>query len=812
VYGIPSLGVCVENAHEHVGCQADVTHLLAGNCSGRRACTIDVPNDNLTALTGCPKEYKNFLIVSYKCVKAANSCDSCSSSGFSRLSASEESGYIASIVTPESPVQESCGSPHCPWMIHVQPGQIINLTFFDYSPWSQAQLQQYQQQQLLLQQPVTQALPPANHSTTQLRTRTNTTTSHSSYTGTEYCHRYAIIKERANPKDTNVCGRGLPRERHIYTSISNTLEVHVVGLDVLAWKSQFLIFYEAVGCVDVVPPKFSRMRRREDVAHIDCPADGQSWNLTCVGNKWKGLEGLGTCAPEFHAFAPLNPFATTVMSPAGVVDGGANEMGATGFLNTLASLPFGVVITLVVAVAIIIIVLIVTSGIFCIKKRSFDKKHKPAAGIYGQPCSEFEFRQDIDGAGAYLVPKGIAQTLPAKSRRSSDDLLARDNTYAGSDKHWDSRPLPSIPRTGTDRSKRSGECTNPTHPGHFIHPNYPPTNGSCPNGYPNGSFPNGYPNAGYPGGPYHGHPPNCQHPGRPPYPPHFTNGPPGYPTNGHFSNPPSYPHGSGGGNFNYPGHPQHGGNMTRVAVQMHRPEMGPQHDQPHRRPAPQGTAAVVYRGGAPQQPRPGRQGAQSGDHTYFVLDADAVVDEPTAELVDPLSLPRPQTRSQMRGGGNPPGTNERFRSGQSPENSLPPDRYLQTEPPLMTADGKPVEDIILNPVEHPGTNGKFFVADPVYPVGNGTGPGMTTEQPMFHGRGGANDRRSGSEENWPPLPSDLIAKEQMMSSSPHREGHQNNSLQIALRPARDGPVGQRSVASGSDFDSAADSSRISSLP
>lgn len=60
----------------------------------------------------------------------------------------------------------------------------------------------------------------------------------------EHCLRFATIKERANPKETAVCAGRQPRERHVYTSISNTLEVHVVSAAMLRGEAQFMIHYE----------------------------------------------------------------------------------------------------------------------------------------------------------------------------------------------------------------------------------------------------------------------------------------------------------------------------------------------------------------------------------------------------------------------------------------------------------------------------------------------------------------------------------------------------------------------------------------
>ena len=61
----------------------------------------------------------------------------------------------------------------------------------------------------------------------------------------EPCPRYALIKERANPKDSPICG-GNRKEMHVYTSVSNNVEIQIISQDVFNWNQQFLIHYE--GC------------------------------------------------------------------------------------------------------------------------------------------------------------------------------------------------------------------------------------------------------------------------------------------------------------------------------------------------------------------------------------------------------------------------------------------------------------------------------------------------------------------------------------------------------------------------------------
>jgi len=290
--------------------------------------------------------------------------------------------------------------------------------------------------------------------------------------------------------------------------------------------------------------------------------------------------------------------------------------------------------------------------------------------------------------------------------------------------------------------------------------------------------------------------PNNHHPNYPnssPHPNHFIhpNGYPSYPRSGQFANHPNYPPliANVNGNFNPSYRGQFNGNPNnRVAVEMHQTDSDRARDPLlQRRPAPQGTAAVVYRGngGVPQ----GRSNLPPEENTYFVLDADAVVDEPPAQMIDPLSLPRTQNRSN---GGNPLMSNGRYLgTGDRAET-------LRLEP-LVTANGQYVEDIVLDrlDLEHP--NNRIMPNGVHHPQ----------EHPMFLGNNSGYPMNGGihrgSEENWPPPPTDLAMEEESsFTSTPQREGHQNNSLQIALRPSRDGQDMQSyAAANGNDFEIAA---------
>jgi len=60
--------------------------------------------------------------------------------------------------------------------------------------------------------------------------------------------RYAVVKERANPRETLICGGGSDAVpvKHVYTSISNQLEISIIGRQVLNFQTQFIIKYEGL--------------------------------------------------------------------------------------------------------------------------------------------------------------------------------------------------------------------------------------------------------------------------------------------------------------------------------------------------------------------------------------------------------------------------------------------------------------------------------------------------------------------------------------------------------------------------------------
>ena len=67
-YGRMRIGRCVRTDFGFVGCYADVLDIVAMRCSGRRRCSLRVPDPLFEKTTGCNAEFKSYFEVSYSCV------------------------------------------------------------------------------------------------------------------------------------------------------------------------------------------------------------------------------------------------------------------------------------------------------------------------------------------------------------------------------------------------------------------------------------------------------------------------------------------------------------------------------------------------------------------------------------------------------------------------------------------------------------------------------------------------------------------------------------------------------------------------
>ena len=61
---------------ESVGVISDVLQHMDTECSGKRTCSVRIPDTELDANKDCPEEFKTYLNASYKCVKGKH-CTHC---------------------------------------------------------------------------------------------------------------------------------------------------------------------------------------------------------------------------------------------------------------------------------------------------------------------------------------------------------------------------------------------------------------------------------------------------------------------------------------------------------------------------------------------------------------------------------------------------------------------------------------------------------------------------------------------------------------------------------------------------------------
>ena len=122
-------------------------------------------------------------------------------------------GYIASVVTEET----GCGSQQNPWVITAQAGQKINITLFDFG----------------ISGSFNTSSNPGPITAGNSNKRTNYPV---------YCQQYARIEEKDVARSTIVCG-GERREKNVYISVTNEVEVHVMNRRTFGQQHYFILKY-----------------------------------------------------------------------------------------------------------------------------------------------------------------------------------------------------------------------------------------------------------------------------------------------------------------------------------------------------------------------------------------------------------------------------------------------------------------------------------------------------------------------------------------------------------------------------------------
>ncbi len=69
MYGRMRAGRCITRSYGNLGCAANVLPALDQKCSGKRSCTVPVPDPILHKNHPCPRDFTSYLEADYQCVK-----------------------------------------------------------------------------------------------------------------------------------------------------------------------------------------------------------------------------------------------------------------------------------------------------------------------------------------------------------------------------------------------------------------------------------------------------------------------------------------------------------------------------------------------------------------------------------------------------------------------------------------------------------------------------------------------------------------------------------------------------------------------
>ena len=224
-----------------IGCSADVTDMMHARCSGRRHCSVAIPDATMFAAQPCPGDLVAYLEAEYECLKVTKSDpESCLEGGMQVLTSN--SGYIF-----KPPVKSEDSKPPCRQHIVAQPGQTINVYMNDYHQGDDAALR---------------SAAPGD------------------------CDTYGYVFEDSTTIATRICGGAFKKNQLIYNSKGNTVDITLTKGS--AHSHHYLLEYEIVGCPTIVPPTNAWVSIQADTAVVTCNDSNIATKLYCAGNTWVG--------------------------------------------------------------------------------------------------------------------------------------------------------------------------------------------------------------------------------------------------------------------------------------------------------------------------------------------------------------------------------------------------------------------------------------------------------------------------------------------------------------------------------------------
>ena len=226
-YGRLGVGRCQPRDFGFAGCSADVSAIMDARCSGRKYCSVAVPDPVMFAATPCPKDLVTYLQADYKCIKVAKS----STSNCDDQLLTAQSGDIAKPLTDNV----------CPHRILAQPGQTVNVYLSDF-----------------------------------YNKDSNTAT-------TSDCITYGYLSEGIK-SPVKICGGEFKKNHLIYSSDSNVVDMALRSSN----PHHYLLHYEVIGCPMLQAPPNAFVKIQDDAAVIMCNFSHVASTLVCSGNEWIG--------------------------------------------------------------------------------------------------------------------------------------------------------------------------------------------------------------------------------------------------------------------------------------------------------------------------------------------------------------------------------------------------------------------------------------------------------------------------------------------------------------------------------------------
>jgi hypothetical protein len=287
------LGRCVTETSPGypIGCTLDVQPEMDSFCSGRRQCSVRIDSVSFTRTGPCHRDLKDHLWISYRCVKVVVPGMQCRNRQTSYSIVEPLQGFVASQTTEDT----GCGLSDMPWIIQASSGQRINITMYDFAH---------------------DAVTVASRRTDAGSSSVQDSAAAGGYPRT--CRVYATIREPSRGTTSTVCGlQG--RVLNVFTSEAERVELRVMtvvrptgpgaggggaasvvgGIRPASNDAYFLFHYNILGCADPPITDDGKMWRRRvlDTVTIGCTGTDHTWQMTCVGNDWKGT--YSNCTPGY---------------------------------------------------------------------------------------------------------------------------------------------------------------------------------------------------------------------------------------------------------------------------------------------------------------------------------------------------------------------------------------------------------------------------------------------------------------------------------------------------------------------------------